>query len=1289
MWKTVSARLRGAEAELKAMGEDTEGLVETTSKLRGLVKGMTGFDIMEDEDTYKSIYDIVVGIGEKWSELTDIQQASLLESLAGKLQSNRLAAALQNVDQIKEIYKTAEDSAGSAMKEQEHYAESVQYSLDSFKASAESLASTFLKSDFLKGLVDTGSKALDIIEKLLDAIGSFPAVAGVAGLALDKMMDVSIFSRAKGKYGEDAGFQNNLSKDGMKDFFTRNFTAQPIFSEDEINALQKYNSLLIDGASETEAFEKTLKNARPTVQDFAKSTDDLSGALSNIPKQNKAITFIKSFATSLLNMGLIGLASFGIGLIIKGIDKLIVTSKEAKENFESFQNEIEDGENKVQELNSEIEELDKKIAEIQSKGKIELSDQAELERLRSERAELESQLALQEKLNKAKRQEATNETLKDYKPLTKKARKALRDLDPPEEPMSLEEFNKANEASNNAFIDTYGDYETYYNGMMKNIEEFYDVNKKRIEENKRILEGQIPEIEAAIAQIESTNPNGKGLSDDDLKRYKEYKNILNEIYEKVYDNKDYYEIVLKPVFAKDSLKNFEQQFKDTVNTKGLTIDDFLNEDGTADRNKMKQYFDDTVVDALFDSLHENGVYVTDALKRLFDINNVEVEERNNNNLSFGQNSLTADLNTKEFEKEYEQRKEIIKEEMSKFADWSKDNPELQQFGEQIRNNTVRSMFGNVNMDDRVVIQWTDALKRKYSEALKEWGYEPETGGVDTVLGASSSFNIGDKEVEFAFTPVVNTNGEAEFLGVTTVENYINNIIEEATKDGKWSIEEILALDKEGIKNADVYDSAGKRVGQTFIHGLIAGIDNSEGVSARTVGELMHFSGKYGAIGMANQGFSDYTNNAIGNHLFGSNPYSNTSTGNETDDIYNSQQRILFEKKKKEITEYVEKNFKPEEIKVLLGMNIPKKVLRMTEKEIKAWLKGLDLKVEIKDAEFSGEGTFKNLDSVKSGLGSITDALGDYIQNGSKMDPSKIFSLSEMSGYEEFADVLAQYPEDIEKVRQAFNQLGTTFLDTSGMLDNLTQANQELYIQQLENMGVENAREFTMSRLINTDTEAQTELLNLANNYGLASAESVDMNNLTIESIKSLNEEAKAAGVDATALSLYLARKMMASTSSLSTSASINSLSALCEALDIAVAELKDYQDALAGKGTAGRNVKTESIQANYMAESGIYAEGRKATERKLNKKANITAKFKDLAKNSPGTSPSSPSSPKTPKKTKTKKTKTKQSMSLTKTIYNWIERKLDVLARKADRAQERIDRLLDWDKKRNATLKAR
>lgn len=184
MWKTVSARLRGADAELKSMGEDTEGMVESTSKLRDLIKGMTGFDIMKDENTFKDIYDIVLGIGEKWDSLSDVNRASLLEKLAGKNQSNALAAALSNIDVLKKSYQEALNANGSAMREQEEYQKSIQYSIDQTKAKLEELSNDFMSSDFLKGAIDAGGKLVDILDLIVNKLGVIPTMATALSAAL-------------------------------------------------------------------------------------------------------------------------------------------------------------------------------------------------------------------------------------------------------------------------------------------------------------------------------------------------------------------------------------------------------------------------------------------------------------------------------------------------------------------------------------------------------------------------------------------------------------------------------------------------------------------------------------------------------------------------------------------------------------------------------------------------------------------------------------------------------------------------------------------------------------------------------------------------------------------------------------------------------------------------------------------------------------------------------------------------------------------------------------------------
>lgn len=85
--KTMSMRLRGSKSELEAAGLDVEGMASSTSKLRDEMIALTGVDIMIDSDTFKSSYDILMGIGEVWDQLTDVSQANVTEILFGKRQT--------------------------------------------------------------------------------------------------------------------------------------------------------------------------------------------------------------------------------------------------------------------------------------------------------------------------------------------------------------------------------------------------------------------------------------------------------------------------------------------------------------------------------------------------------------------------------------------------------------------------------------------------------------------------------------------------------------------------------------------------------------------------------------------------------------------------------------------------------------------------------------------------------------------------------------------------------------------------------------------------------------------------------------------------------------------------------------------------------------------------------------------------------------------------------------------------------------------------------------------------
>ena len=185
MWKVVSMRIRSATSELEQAGEDTDGLVTSTADLQKMIKAITGYDILEsDGKTFKSIYDIVLNISKVWNNLSDLDQSSLLQALAGKQQSNALAAALSNPELLEKSYQEAMNSAGSAAEEEKKYQQSVQYLIDQTKAKLEELSDDLLSSDFLKGAIDTGSKLIEVLDGIVKSCNAIPTLLTAIGAAL-------------------------------------------------------------------------------------------------------------------------------------------------------------------------------------------------------------------------------------------------------------------------------------------------------------------------------------------------------------------------------------------------------------------------------------------------------------------------------------------------------------------------------------------------------------------------------------------------------------------------------------------------------------------------------------------------------------------------------------------------------------------------------------------------------------------------------------------------------------------------------------------------------------------------------------------------------------------------------------------------------------------------------------------------------------------------------------------------------------------------------------------------
>ena len=186
MWKTVSARIRGATTELEEMGEETDGLAQGLSKYREEIKALSGVDIMKDENTYKDMYDIFVQLAEVWDNMEDVSQSRVAEILGGTRNTSGIMSTITNIKDAIGAYSSAMDSAGTATEANNVYMDTTKAKVGELKAAFQELSSDFISSNFTKGAVEGLKGIVEAIDKIVETVGSFGTI--LAGLGLAKVI---------------------------------------------------------------------------------------------------------------------------------------------------------------------------------------------------------------------------------------------------------------------------------------------------------------------------------------------------------------------------------------------------------------------------------------------------------------------------------------------------------------------------------------------------------------------------------------------------------------------------------------------------------------------------------------------------------------------------------------------------------------------------------------------------------------------------------------------------------------------------------------------------------------------------------------------------------------------------------------------------------------------------------------------------------------------------------------------------------------------------------------------
>lgn len=362
--KTLSMYLRAAKTEAEEAGESTDGMASSVSKLRDEILSLTGnqVDIMLDDNTFKSSYQILKEIAAVWDQLTDVTQANILEKLGGKRNANIVAALVENFDLAENVLETSLNSAGSALAENEKVLDSVAGKFSVLSSSFEEFSNDVLDSTLIKGIADLFITILNSLNELNDATN------GWSSSIIFLVTSISIVS------GVLSAFKIQLAGTGT------------IFGK--FIAHVKAGTVL-------SSLGGVLKSVAAQVTAFGTST--MSAAASAAT----ATGTIGGLSTAFL--GWIGIAA----VAVTAAYSLYKSYQDTHKSLEELQEAYRDSSEVVSNLNNEIETNADRIQELQKlydSGNITLVEQSELEKLKTENSLLSAQLEIKKAQNEADRQ---------------------------------------------------------------------------------------------------------------------------------------------------------------------------------------------------------------------------------------------------------------------------------------------------------------------------------------------------------------------------------------------------------------------------------------------------------------------------------------------------------------------------------------------------------------------------------------------------------------------------------------------------------------------------------------------------------------------------------------------------------------------------------------------------------------------------------------------------------------------------------------------------------------------
>ena len=380
----------------EASGERwTEDEIEATAAALGDLNIATR-EYKDGVEQLRNPMDVIGELSEKYRQglISEVQLQEVVSSLGGKVRSNQLQALISNYDLYLDQLQTYEESVGSANRELDIYLASWEAKTKRLQNQWVELVDSFKVSELSMGLLDIGNALLEIANTDLEPVAKWASAIGSLGdgktsTGIEEMADaITESAAAVGK-----------------------LVVQIVAVTASLVALKAVTS----GLGETNFGKGAkgflgdllsgLKGVPKAASDAKGSLTGLSGALSGL---KGGVAQLGSTLVSSFGLVPLAIAAITAEIIIgkKVIDNFIANDRYNKK-LQEFADEYNIITAEVEALNSELETTQDRIDELNKKDTLTLTEQAELDRLKTMNSLLETQI----ELKKEAQREAANDVI--------------------------------------------------------------------------------------------------------------------------------------------------------------------------------------------------------------------------------------------------------------------------------------------------------------------------------------------------------------------------------------------------------------------------------------------------------------------------------------------------------------------------------------------------------------------------------------------------------------------------------------------------------------------------------------------------------------------------------------------------------------------------------------------------------------------------------------------------------------------------------------------------------------